>query len=230
MSDDSAEVQNLKNQYAYKVATDLEHNTEEQKSIAEEITSLQERLTTLQRDQAMLVGVQQAIGGEAAEALTQAVSAGSQALAGEAKKKTPTAKVPQARKPKQSTTERPKRQRAAEAQKAPAKKKAATSKAEAVEATGAKNQGGKDRRPTLRELISNQLAAHGEPRSASEVAATLTSQHPDREVKGNVVRTTLEALVAKGRVLRTKQQKSVFYTHVDPDRSAQDKQSEPANA
>uniref|UniRef100_UPI0002000A22 BlaI/MecI/CopY family transcriptional regulator n=1 Tax=Streptomyces sp. SA3_actF TaxID=682181 RepID=UPI0002000A22 len=92
-----------------------------------------------------------------------------------------------------------------------------TAKAEAKSATSPAPSSATDTTPagriTLRELISRQLAAHGEPRSAAEVGATLREEHPDRELKGNVVRTTLEALVAKGLVQRSRQQKSVYYTH-----------------
>ncbi|WP_431032032.1 BlaI/MecI/CopY family transcriptional regulator [Streptomyces sp. P6-2-1] len=93
--------------------------------------------------------------------------------------------------------------------KAPARPAAKTTAKPATTSAGATPA----ERLTLRELISRQLAAHGEPRSAAEVSATLREEHPERELKGNVVRTTLEALVAKGLVHRSRQQKSVYYTH-----------------
>jgi len=45
-----------------------------------------------------------------------------------------------------------------------------------------------------------------------QITTALTQAHPDRTIKTTVVRTTLENLVAKSRVHRTKQGSSVFYT------------------
>jgi DNA-binding transcriptional regulator PaaX len=44
----------------------------------------------------------------------------------------------------------------------------------------------------------------------------IAQNHPDRTVKITVVRATLEALVAQGRVRRTKQGRSVFYHSTTP--------------
>ncbi|MFJ7336611.1 BlaI/MecI/CopY family transcriptional regulator [Streptomyces sp. NPDC101110] len=66
--------------------------------------------------------------------------------------------------------------------------------------------------PTLRDLVVRHLQEAGEPRSALDVTAALTQQHPDRHLKITVVRSTLEAMVAKGHVRRNKQGKSVFYS------------------
>ncbi|GAA4811932.1 hypothetical protein [Streptomyces ziwulingensis] len=70
----------------------------------------------------------------------------------------------------------------------------------------------KDAAPTLGALIHSLLATQGEPRSAAEVATALGEAHPERPVKTTVVRNTLEGLVAKGQVQRSKQGTSVFYT------------------
>ncbi|BBJ37295.1 hypothetical protein SSPO_000130 [Streptomyces antimycoticus] len=45
-------------------------------------------------------------------------------------------------------------------------------------------------------------------RSAAEVTTALTQTLPDREIKATVVRSTLEALVAKGQAHRTKQKRA----------------------
>lgn len=246
MTQHSTEVQNLKNEYEAKVASDLQANVDEQTRIGEQIGDLRERLTVLEREQAMLVGVQQAIA--AGASTTQAAPADAPAAA--APEESPaaqpqTAKVPRARRPRSTGAE----SAAESAEKSPEKKsgraarktsapkgaksgpksaaggkdtgKSATAKpaAKGTAKTAAPAEDGSGARLSLRELIARQLADHGEPRSASEVSATLAQEHPDREIKGNVVRTTLEALVAKGLVHRSKQQKSVFYTHVDAARA-----------
>ncbi|WP_413760235.1 BlaI/MecI/CopY family transcriptional regulator [Streptomyces sp. MMBL 11-3] len=71
-------------------------------------------------------------------------------------------------------------------------------------------------RPTLVDLIREHLGRQSEPRSSAEVATALAEAHPDREIKPKVVRTTVEGLVAKGQVQRTKQGSSVFYTASAP--------------
>lgn len=67
-------------------------------------------------------------------------------------------------------------------------------------------------KPTLVELIREHLGSQSEPRSSAEVATALAEAHPEREIKPKVVRTTVEGLVAKGQVQRSKQGSSVFYT------------------
>ena len=75
--------------------------------------------------------------------------------------------------------------------------------------TAAKKHGG----PTLRDLVLDLLTRHHEPRMVSEVAQELTQAHPDRPAPSTqVVRNTLEALVAKSAVERERRQGSVFYT------------------
>ncbi|MEW2167841.1 hypothetical protein AB0912_33330 [Streptomyces sp. NPDC007084] len=75
-------------------------------------------------------------------------------------------------------------------------------------------------RPTLVELIRGYLTDQGEPRSAAEVSTALGKSHPDRRIQTNVVRTTLENLVAKSHAHRAKQGTSVFYTATDALRPA----------
>ncbi|MFF5858973.1 hypothetical protein ACFY8B_25660 [Streptomyces sp. NPDC012751] len=77
--------------------------------------------------------------------------------------------------------------------------------------TGAK---AKSRRPLLGDLLADLLANHHEPRLAKELREELLEKHSDRNPTPQVVRNTLEALVAKGRIRRHKQQRSVMYTLV----------------
>ncbi|CAM5523469.1 hypothetical protein GCM10010345_79870 [Streptomyces canarius] len=80
--------------------------------------------------------------------------------------------------------------------------------------TGAK---GKSRLPLLGDLLTDLLGHHDEPRLAKELRDELMAKYPDRAPTPQVVRNTLESLVAKGRILRHKQQRSVMYTLLTPD-------------
>ncbi|MFB8754430.1 hypothetical protein [Streptomyces nigra] len=71
---------------------------------------------------------------------------------------------------------------------------------------------GKSRQPMLGELLTQLLGGHKEPRLAKELRDELMAKHPERSPTPQVVRNTLESLVAKGRVQRHKQQRSVMYT------------------
>ncbi|UGQ12597.1 hypothetical protein LO772_02985 [Yinghuangia sp. ASG 101] len=74
--------------------------------------------------------------------------------------------------------------------------------------------------PTLGELIHAHLAARSEPRSTAEITESLVQAHPQRGIKNKVVRTTIEGLVARGRVERRKQGSSVYYTTTEQSGTA----------
>ncbi|MEU8889967.1 hypothetical protein [Streptomyces sp. NPDC048442] len=84
-------------------------------------------------------------------------------------------------------------------------------KADAEEKTGAEENA---RRPLLGNLLMELLAGHDEPRLARELRDQLLEKDPSRSPTPQVVRNTLESLVAKGRIQRHKQQRSVMYTLV----------------
>ncbi|MFE9433876.1 BlaI/MecI/CopY family transcriptional regulator [Streptomyces sp. NPDC006640] len=71
---------------------------------------------------------------------------------------------------------------------------------------------GTARRSLLGSVLLELLAGHDEPRLAKEVREELLAKHPDRSPTPQVVRNTLESLVAKGRVQRHKQQRAVLYS------------------
>ncbi|WP_031010147.1 hypothetical protein [Streptomyces sp. NRRL F-5727] len=73
----------------------------------------------------------------------------------------------------------------------------------------------KSRRPLLGDLLLELLGRHDGPRPAKELRDELLAKHPDRAPTPQVVRNTLESLVAKGRLRRHKEQRSVMYTVVD---------------
>ncbi|MFF8381246.1 hypothetical protein ACF07V_34575 [Streptomyces sp. NPDC015661] len=75
---------------------------------------------------------------------------------------------------------------------------------------------GKSHQPLLGDLLSGLLAGHKEPCLAKELRDELLAKYPDRNPTPQVVRNTLEALVAKGRIRRHKQERSVMYTLVEP--------------
>ncbi|MFE9611373.1 hypothetical protein [Streptomyces sp. NPDC006012] len=75
---------------------------------------------------------------------------------------------------------------------------------------------GKSRQPLLGDLLADLLGAYHEPRLAKELRDELMEKHPDRSPTPQVVRNTLESLVAKGRIRRHKQQRSVMYTLAEP--------------
>lgn len=80
----------------------------------------------------------------------------------------------------------------------------------------------RDSQPTLVALVQAILGETHEPRLVREVAATLAEKHPDRAATNQVVRNTLENLVAKGLAERERKQGSVFYTGVtSPDDAVQ---------
>ncbi|MDQ0772413.1 hypothetical protein QF026_000879 [Streptomyces aurantiacus] len=190
MSEVESAATELKSQYAAQVSADLDRNTKEQERIGAEVVALEEQLRALRHDQTLLAELQRALGGDGS---TPAPSVPRQATAAKRKK---------------AATTKP----AAK----PAATKAAGSGAPkaAADSTAGKPDTAKSAaaKPTLVELIREHLGRQSEPRSSAEVATALAEAHPEREIKPKVVRTTVEGLVAKGQVQRTKQGSSVFYT------------------
>ncbi|MEV7004652.1 BlaI/MecI/CopY family transcriptional regulator [Streptomyces sp. NPDC093982] len=190
MSDAESATTELKTQYGAQVAADLERNAKEQESVAAEVTALQERLRALQHDHAMLVNLQQTLGNEPGEA-AGAVNPDVE----ESNSAGPSV-------PRQATADSP-----------------STGQAKAVVGVGTKGRAAEAKQPTLVEVIRRHLAVQSEPRSSAEITTALTQAHPERDIKPKVVRTTVEGLVAKGHVHRTKQGSSVFYTASQPTES-----------
>ncbi|MFD0021643.1 hypothetical protein [Streptomyces sp. NPDC058382] len=73
----------------------------------------------------------------------------------------------------------------------------------------------KSRQPLLGDMLLELLRTYSEPRLAKELRDELMEKHPDRTPTPQVVRNTLESLVAKGRIRRHKQQRSVMYSPVE---------------
>lgn len=220
----------LKAQYLAQVEADLERNTKEKERVAADLAALQEQLTVLEQDQELLVGVQQTLVGAAASAAAP-VAESAQDAAGtageapadapvEAPADAPAAVVPRARKPKAAAgkpkaaarTAKPVQAKAATAKPAPAKPAQVKKGKAAKSGAGAAAKDAASTTRTLVELVTAHLTGQGEPRSAAEVGTSLTQAHPGRKIQTTVVRNTLEALVAKGQALRSKQGRSVYYS------------------
>jgi hypothetical protein len=187
MSHVQAPATELMSQYTAQVTGDLERNAKEQERIAADIEALQEQLRARQHDHTVLVTMQQALGD------TLPTTAATQAVPRQAP---PT---PQHSKPKKTaratgTTTKKTTPKKTTAKTAPAKTTTTATK------------------PSLVDLIHGHLEQQNQPHSAADITTALTQAHPDRTIKTTVVRTTLENLVAKSRVHRTKQGSSVFYT------------------
>ncbi|SPF06643.1 hypothetical protein [Streptomyces sp. MA5143a] len=205
-----AQTIDLKAQYSAQVAADLERNAKEQDRLRAEIDALNDQLLRLQQDHTVLVNMQQALGVVTPEPAPAAEQAAAPSVPRQ-KATTPSAgKQPRTRK----TT-------------APQGVKQTKAKKPAAKAAAAKGT-----QPTLVELIRQHLTEQSEPRSAAEVAAALGQTHPDRRIQTNVVRTTLEGLVAKSKAQRTKQGSSVYYTALETQEPTTSPQtdSQPAQA
>ncbi|WP_424886956.1 hypothetical protein [Streptomyces sp. XH2] len=68
------------------------------------------------------------------------------------------------------------------------------------------------REATWGEVLLSYLAAQQGPQSVAEITNGVSAAHPARTVQATVVRNTLEALVARGKVQRSKQARSVAYS------------------
>ncbi|MFE1291047.1 hypothetical protein [Streptomyces sp. NPDC058751] len=184
----------LTSQYTAQVVADLERNAKDQERIGAEMEALQQQLNALRHDHAVLTNLQQALG-----ATTAPVETGPEPAA---------ASVPRQKTSGKSAEGKRVRTRKADSGKSTAARASAAGKPEAKPAPA---------QPTLIELIRRYLTDQREPRSAAEVSTALGQSHPERRIQTNVVRTSLENLVAKSHAHRAKQGSSVFYTAIDAE-------------
>ncbi|SEM20440.1 hypothetical protein [Streptacidiphilus jiangxiensis] len=89
-----------------------------------------------------------------------------------------------------------------------------TSSARAARTTTKPAAVAKGKQPLLGDLLLELLSGHSKPRAAKDLRDDLLRTHPDREPTPQVVRNTLESLVAKGHVRRHKDDRLVTYTLV----------------
>ncbi|MEU9369190.1 hypothetical protein AB0D71_31825 [Streptomyces avermitilis] len=205
------------------MADDLARNTKEQERISEEIDALQEQLRALQQDHSTLVNIHQALG----IATAPAEPAPASVPASVPVRKNTAVPAPRTK----AATERPAGKRT-RTKKDGASQSSPAQNSPAQNSKPAKKPATKDvaakavAKPTLVELIHSYLAEQREPRSAAEITSALGQTHTDRHIQTNVVRTTLEGLVAKSRAHRSKQGSSVFYTAPGTDGATTPAQAE----
>ncbi|MEU5902432.1 BlaI/MecI/CopY family transcriptional regulator [Streptomyces venezuelae] len=207
MSDVQPETPGMQAQYAARVAADLETNRKEQERIGAEVAALQEQLQALENDHAVLLSMQQALGSPDTATGDTKQSARRKKAVPAPRTSTNNSRATRSKK----TAVAAKDKAATDAPKTTAKR-SATPKASSKATPKASSKAAPKTGPTLVELIADHLGQQQEPRSAAEIATALDKALPDRTVKTTVVRTTVEGLVAKGRVQRSKQGSSVFYT------------------
>ncbi|MEU3297144.1 hypothetical protein ABZ722_32995 [Streptomyces longwoodensis] len=192
----------LQSQYKSQFAKHLADNREEQ-------ATLRARLEQLVTDEAWLV--------KALEAVSAQEEAAAQVSAGEsAQLRNKPAAAPKKKATAKKTTAKKAAAQAPAAKKTTVKKAAAKKQVPTTKKTAARTG-----EPSLGELLLGILGKHtGQPRSANEVVSDLEEQYPERARDINTVRSTLERLVAKSRIERTKQKHTVLYTTVDSSAEA----------
>ena len=220
MTETPSDTTDLKAQYTAQVTADLERNAKEQERLHGEIDALQDQLRSLQQDHGVLANMQQALG-----VVTPEPAPAADKVAAPPVPRQKTAATPLAAK-------RTRAKKAEKAEKVSPPQSAKEAKKPAAKATAPTTSAPKSNQPTLVELIRRHLTGQSEPRSAAEVASALTKAHPDRRIQTNVVRTTLEGLVAKSNAQRSRQGSSVYYTAPDAQEPTAPSQadSEPAQA
>ncbi|MFI1092518.1 hypothetical protein [Streptomyces sp. NPDC020917] len=240
MTEKTRETAGIHAEYAAKVTADLERNTQEQARIAAEAAALEEQLRLLRRDHELLMNVQQALR-DGAETVQATQIENDTVAAPEPEHKPEATAVPKPRRSSatKAPTRRRKTSVATSTATKGRSAKGGSVKAGSVKAGSAKElsakaepantepakaessqtgspkagspKAGKSAKPTLVSLVRDYLATQSEPKSATEISGNLVASHPDRSIKATVVRTTVEALVAKGHAYRSKQGTSVFY-------------------
>ncbi|MGW3152597.1 hypothetical protein ACWDG1_50270, partial [Streptomyces sp. NPDC001177] len=128
------------------------------------------------------------------------------------------AAVPQPRHQETSSPAAPAKKAAAK-RTAPARKaaKETAAKKTTAKASADRSAAKKAAEPSLGDLLKQILDKHpGEPRTAAEVTSELEKAYPERARNSTIVRNTLERLVAKSAVERTKQKSTVLYASHGP--------------
>jgi len=196
----------LQSEYEAKLAADLEQNGKERERVTSQLDALAAELQVLEQNRTLLLSVQQAVGvggAKAAKARAE-VPTGSaeERAAGKGKPVAPrqrAAKVPAAREANGRKASKVVKPLASSGRVKPAK---------------AGPGGNGDRKPSLVQLVRDQVTGSHEPRSAAEVAVAVSARHPERSANVNGVRMALESLVAKAVVQRSQQGRAVFYERV----------------
>ncbi|MFF4309953.1 hypothetical protein ACWCY6_39085 [Streptomyces sp. 900105755] len=180
----------LASEYSARIARDLEINAQEQDRLATEIAALEEQLRAVRENRAVLERLQQALTPQApasASAPSSVPASAPSSVPASAPGSAAADVDTDAVVPHQRTEPAPNRRTVPK-------------------------QGPPEPKPSLVEAVHAYLAEQREPRSATDVAEAIRAAQPGRTIKTTVIRTTLENLVARNRVRRTKQGRAVFYT------------------
>ncbi|MEU6840375.1 hypothetical protein ABZ930_00705 [Streptomyces sp. NPDC046716] len=188
----------LRSRYAEQAASDLTDNRRRQQELADQ-------LAVLKQQEALLVDILNLA--ERYEGFADASRLPEQVQDELGAQDAPSAKKAAAVTRTPAATKTP-------ARKAPAAKKATASTKAKSDAKGKGDAKGKSRQPLLGDLLVDLLAGHDTPQPASDLREELLAKYPDRNPTPQVVRNTLESLVAKSRIRRHKKQRSVMYTLV----------------
>ncbi|WP_175609248.1 hypothetical protein [Streptacidiphilus griseoplanus] len=175
----------LRTRYLQQAASDLEENRRQQQELAEKLAVLKQEEALL----ADILSLTERYEGSSAPSRLPEQAQDEPAVQAEDVTEAPPAAVATARR---AASEKPASKRAA-----------------AKGGTKAK-----PRRPLLADVLVELLGTHDEPCLAKELRGELVEKHPERTPTPQVVRNTLESLVAKGRVQRHKQRRSVMYSLV----------------
>ncbi|MEU9987816.1 hypothetical protein AB0E10_13635 [Streptomyces sp. NPDC048045] len=214
-------VTSIQQKYQQQYAADLESNRSRQKDIERQIATLEETLGRLRADEKWLAEQMELVPAHSETTAVPRAEDGAPAPVRpeETSVPEPRQEAHSATVPKKTVKKAAKRAAKRAAKKAPAKKTTATAtvteraaKPAAKKAATVKTTG-KGAEPPLGDLLLRVLATNPvEPRTAAEVVTGLEKAFPERARDINTVRNTLERLVAKSRIERTKQGSTVYYT------------------
>ncbi|MFF8617167.1 BlaI/MecI/CopY family transcriptional regulator [Streptomyces sp. NPDC015350] len=219
---DEPEKTPIQDKYAQQYAADLAANRGEQGDITAQISVLQKRLEQLKVEEGWLAQAQGSLPPAVTPGESGAGAAGQEPPVTVEEQRVPGDEAPAPAEAVLDTS------RAVPAQREDAKnaKKTAAAKGrgasqktaakKAAETTGAeeptKAAGRKTGGPMLTELVlAILLKSPGHPHTVRDVADTLDAEHSERAASFQTVRNTLERLVAKSRVERSRQKRSVMY-------------------
>jgi hypothetical protein len=194
------------------LSVDLETNAREQAEVRSQVAALQAVEARLKEEQAWLSSLQSKIAGETTTAeeqppeAQQAADSRGDDAENAAVQPAAAETVPQPRRAKKAPEPRKTRRKTAQAEPEGATK--------AAKATKKAQPAAKKDEPPLRVVILEALTQHHEPRLVREIAQEVKQAHPDRDPSDQVVRNSLNTLIAKGQVERQEQGNSVLYTAV----------------
>ncbi|MET9878572.1 hypothetical protein ABZZ36_28645 [Actinacidiphila glaucinigra] len=181
----------IQQEYAHRIEDDLARNTAARSEAHDAIQRWQGHLAKLEHEANWLVNLRSTLTGQPASPATGAGATQSEVGSAEANAQPQGVPAPRAARGK-------------------AGGRGGRGKTAAGAARG--KAAGAAKGPTLGAVIHERLLQHKQPRTAAEVTSDLAEALPDRSVGTPVVRGTLEQLVAKGRISRSRQGRTVYYT------------------